>query len=94
MQQTYYKTFGEMPTGTAAAADLSKDPALAPIIDSASKSAGTPFTGAWSQIQLALVNVVVQSVPDLSAHKVDEAKLTTLLNQAQTSAQAALDKTK
>jgi multiple sugar transport system substrate-binding protein len=94
MQQTYFKTFGEMPTNAAAAADLSKDAALAPIIDSASKAAGTPFTGAWSQIQLALVNVVVQSIPDLSAHRVDDAKLTTLLDQAQTSAQAALDKAK
>jgi multiple sugar transport system substrate-binding protein len=94
MQQNYYKTFGEMPTGATAAADLGKDPAIAPIIESASHSVGTPFTGAWSQIQLALVNVVVQSVPDLSAHKIDDAKLTTLLNQAQTTAQAALDKAK
>jgi multiple sugar transport system substrate-binding protein len=94
MQQTYYQTFGEMPTNATAAADLGKDPAIAAIIDSASKSVGTPFTGAWSQIQLAIVNVVVQSVPDLSAHKVDDASLTTLLNQAQTTAQAALDKAK
>ena len=26
----------------------------------------TPFTGAWGDIQLALTNVVVQSIPDLS----------------------------
>ena len=54
----------------------------------------TPFSGAWSQVQLALVNVVVQSVPGLSAGRVDEARLGTLLAQAQSTAQAALDKAK
>ena len=39
----------------------------------------TPFTGAWSQIQLALVNVVVQSIPDLSKGSVNDADLTALL---------------
>jgi multiple sugar transport system substrate-binding protein len=94
MQDTYYKTFGEMPTNAEQAKKLQSDPALAAIIDSASKSLGTPFTGAWSQIQLALVNVVVQSVPNLSAGKVDDAALTGLLAKAQSDAQAALDKAK
>jgi multiple sugar transport system substrate-binding protein len=93
-QQSYYKTFGEMPTNTAAAEALKSDPLVAPIIESAQKSVGTPFTGAWSQIQLALLNVVVQSVPDLSAGKIDQAKLKGLVDQAQTTAQGALDKAK
>ena len=93
-QQTYYTTFGEMPTNAAAAAALKSDPLVAPIIDSAQKSVGTPFTGAWSAIQLALLNVVVQSVPDLSAGRVDDGKLAGLVNQAQASAQSALDKAK
>ena len=67
---------------------------LAPIVDSASKSVGTPFTGAWSQIQLALVNVVVQSIPDLSAGRVDDGKLGGLVQKAQSDAQSALDKAK
>jgi multiple sugar transport system substrate-binding protein len=94
MQDIYYKTFGELPTNAAQAKTLQGDPALAAIVDSSLKSKGTPFTGAWSQVQLALVNVVVQSIPNLSAGKVDDAKLKSLLVQAQSSAQAALDKSK
>jgi multiple sugar transport system substrate-binding protein len=93
-QDLYYKTFGDLPTNAAEAKTLQGDPALAPIIESAGKSKNTPFTGAWSQIQLALVNVVVQSIPDLSKGTVDDAKLHTLIGQAQSTAQGALDKTK
>jgi multiple sugar transport system substrate-binding protein len=93
-QSSYYQTFGELPTNATAAAALAGDPALAALVDSSSKSVGTPFTGAWSQVQLALVNVVVQSIPNLSAGKIDEAALRSLLAQAQTAAQAALDKAK
>ncbi|MEV0714615.1 hypothetical protein [Asanoa sp. NPDC050611] len=45
-------------------------------------------------MQLALTNVVVQSIPDLSAGRVDDAKLTGLLGAAQKTAQEALDKAK
>jgi multiple sugar transport system substrate-binding protein len=93
-QDIYYKTFGELPTNAQEAKTLQGDVALASIIDSSSKSVGTPFTGAWSQIQLALVNVVVQSVPNLSAGKVDDGAITSLLSKAQSDAQAALDKAK
>jgi multiple sugar transport system substrate-binding protein len=94
LQQAYYEKFGELPTNAAYAKTLQGDPALAAIVDSSSKAVGTPFTGAWSQIQLELVNVVVQSVPNLSAGKVDDAALRNLLGQAQSKAQAALDKAK
>lgn len=93
-QRSYYKTFGELPTNAALAAELQADPALAAMVESSSKAVGTPFTGAWSQIQLALVNVVVQSVPDLSSGTVDSAKLDALIKQAQSTAQGALDKAK
>lgn len=93
-QDAYYKTFGELPTNAQEAQKLESDPALAAIIASAGKSHNTPFSGAWSQIQLALVNVVVQSVPDLSKGKVDESALQSLLAKAQSDAQAALDKAK
>ncbi len=93
-QDAYDKSFGDLPTNAEEAKKLQSDPALAAIVDSASKSKNTPFNGAWSQVQLALINVVVQSIPDLSAGKVDEAKLKTLVTQAQTTAQAALDKSK
>ncbi|GIG88490.1 ABC transporter substrate-binding protein [Plantactinospora endophytica] len=93
-QRTYYETFGELPTDASAATALQADPALAAMVDSSARSVATPFSGAWSQVQLALVNVVVQSVPGLSAGRVDESRLSTLLAQAQSSAQAALDKAK
>jgi len=93
-QDAYYKTFGDLPTNAEEAKKLQADPALAAIVDSAGKSKNTPFNGAWSQVQLALLNVVVQSIPDLSSGKVDENKLKTLLSQAQATAQGALDKSK
>jgi len=93
-QESYYKTFGELPTNATAAKKLQSDPALAPIIDSASKASGTPFNGAWSQVQLALVNVVVQSIPALKDGKLDQAKLTALIADGQKAAQDALDKSK
>lgn len=93
-QESYYKTFGELPTNATAAKKLQADPALAPIIDSASKASGTPFNGAWSQVQLALVNVVVQSIPALKDGRLDEAKLQQLIADGQKAAQDALDKSK
>jgi multiple sugar transport system substrate-binding protein len=93
-QTAYYHTFGDLPTNAEAAKALQGDPALAAIVESAGKAHGTPFNGAWSQVQLALVNVVVQAIPDLSAGKVDDAKLTKLITDAQNTAQAALDKNK
>jgi multiple sugar transport system substrate-binding protein len=93
-QESYYKTFGDMPTNATYAQTLQSDPALAAIIESAGKSVGTPFTGAWSQIQLAILNVVVQSIPNLARGVVDDAALGKLINDAQTTAQQALDKAK
>ncbi|HTJ36786.1 MAG TPA: extracellular solute-binding protein [Dactylosporangium sp.] len=93
-QKSYYKTFGDLPTNAAAAKELQSDPALAAIVDSAGRSAGTPFNGGWSKVQLALLNVVVQSVPDLKAGKVDEGKLKSLVAAAQKDAQAAVDEAK
>jgi multiple sugar transport system substrate-binding protein len=93
-QEVYYKTFGEMPTTKEEAAKLQSDPALAAIVESAGKAKGTPFNGAWSQVQLELVNVVVQSIPNLAKSKVDEVALTGLIAKAQSNAQSALDKVK
>ncbi|MFI5927794.1 ABC transporter substrate-binding protein [Micromonospora sp. NPDC051543] len=93
-QEIYYRTFGELPTNAELANRLVADPALAAIVDSASKSHSTPFHGGWSKVQLALVNVVVQSVPNLAAGKVDDTALNALLTRAQSEAQAALDKAK
>jgi multiple sugar transport system substrate-binding protein len=91
-QRAYYQKFGELPTNAAEAKSLQADPALAALVESAGKSVGTPFSGAWSQVQLALVNVVVQSVPNLSAGTIDSGKLSALIADAQSTAQKALDK--
>lgn len=94
-QETFYKTFGELPTNAAAAKKLEEGTAqLEPIIDSAMKSVGTPFSGAWGDTQLALVNVVVQSIPALSNGTVSSSDLKSKLAAAQTTVQASLDKAK
>jgi len=93
-QDAYYRTFGELPTNAEEAKKLQADPALAAIVDSASKSVGTPFNGAWGQVQLALLNVVVQSVPSISKGQLDQAGLQSLVQKAQATAQSALDKAK
>jgi multiple sugar transport system substrate-binding protein len=68
------------------------DPKLQPIADAAQKSKATPFTGAWGDIQLALLNVTVQSVPDLSKGSIDESALAQRIKDAQTKGQASLDR--
>jgi multiple sugar transport system substrate-binding protein len=94
-QELYTKTFGDLPTNAAAAKKIEDgNEALAPILDAGSKSVGTPFSGAWGEIQLALVNVVVQAIPDLSNGDVSSASIDDALKQAQSTAQAALDKVK
>ena len=94
-QEAYFKIFGELPTNAAAAKTLEEGNAqLAPIIESSAKSVGTPFSGAWGDTQLALVNVVVQSIPSLSSGSVNVSDLKAKLAAAQSTVQAALDKAK
>ncbi len=60
------------------------------VAEAAAKSVATPFTGAWGDIQLALTNVVVQSIPDLSKGSVSRrASSTARLAAAQKAAQSA-----
>ncbi|WP_369045778.1 ABC transporter substrate-binding protein [Sinomonas sp. P10A9] len=92
-QINYNKVFGDLPANAAAAKKVEDaDPSLAPVLDSASKSKSTPFTGAWGDIQLALTNVVVQSRQSLASGSVDEGILQTALAKAQKDAQASLDR--
>ncbi|GGF19589.1 sugar ABC transporter substrate-binding protein [Subtercola lobariae] len=94
-QTDYYKRFGELPTNQEAATALETGNAdLAPILDSSAQSVGTPFSGAWGDTQLALVNVVVQSIPSLSSGSVSDSDLETQLKAAQATSQASLDKAK
>jgi multiple sugar transport system substrate-binding protein len=94
VQLDYYKKFGSMPANAAALQTLQSDEQLAPVAEAAKKSVATPFTGAWSDIQLALTNVAVQSIPDLSKGSVSDADLDSRLATAQKSAQSSLDRAK
>lgn len=93
-QADYYKTFGEIPTNAEAAKALQSDPLVAPALDAASKSVATPFSGAWGDVQLALTNVAVQTIPDLAAGSVNETTLVSRIQDGQSKAQAALDRAK
>lgn len=93
-QLAYFKTFGEFPVNAEAAASLSSDEALAASLEAQSKSVATPFTGAWGDIQLALTNVSVQLLPELSKGEVSEASLDAQLAEAQKASQSALDRAK
>ncbi len=94
-QVKYTKTFGDLPTNADAAKQIEQGNAsLAPILASGSKSVGTPFSGAWGDTQLALVNVVVQSIPSLSNGSVSSSELESRLKAAQATVQASLDKAK
>jgi multiple sugar transport system substrate-binding protein len=90
----YYQKVGNLPANAAALQSLQSDPKLAPIAEAANKSVATPFTGAWADMQLALTNVVVQSLPDLSKGPVSDAQLDGRLATAQKAAQSSLDRAK
>ena len=90
----YYKAVGNLPTNAAALKTLESDPKLGPVAEAAGKSVATPFTGAWADIQLALTNVVVQSIPDLSKGSLSDAQLDSRLADAQKAAQSSLDRAK
>ncbi|MGN7798253.1 ABC transporter substrate-binding protein [Leifsonia sp. 22587] len=94
-QIAYTKTFGDLPTNAAAAKKIEDgNELLGPILDAGTKAYGTPFSGAWGDTQLALVNVVVQSIPALSSGGVSSSDLETRLKTAQATAQASLSKAK
>ncbi|WP_233624470.1 ABC transporter substrate-binding protein [Actinoplanes sp. ATCC 53533] len=93
-QLDYYAKLGNLPANAAALESLKTDEKLATVAQAAQKSVATPFTGGWADIQLALTNVVVQSIPDLSKGAVSDAQLDGRLADAQKKAQSALDRAK
>jgi multiple sugar transport system substrate-binding protein len=93
-QLDYYKKFGNLPANAAALQSLAADPQLEPVTEAAKKSVATPFTGAWADIQLALTNVAVQSLPDLSKGTLSPAQIDTRIADAQKAAQTSLDRAK
>jgi len=94
-QKIRYNTFGQLPVNQATAKELeTSNPVLAPLVASAAASYATPFTGAWADIQLALVNVVVQSIPSLANGSVSDSTLQSLIAAAQKTAQDSLSRSK
>lgn len=94
-QQHYYEVFGELPTNAEAAdAVLTDNEALAPIVEAATMSVATPFTGAWSEIQLALSNVTVQLIPSIANGTISHDEVEAAVQEAQAAAQSALDRVK
>lgn len=91
-QLVQWKTFGQLPTNAEASATLVGDPKLAAVVEAATKSTATPFTGAWGDIQLALTNTVVQTLPELARGPVAPASIESRLAAAQKTAQSALDR--
>ncbi|GIM94700.1 ABC transporter substrate-binding protein [Paractinoplanes toevensis] len=94
VQLDYYQKFGNLPANASALQSLASDQRLAPVTEAAQKSVATPFTGAWGDIQLALTNVAVQTLPDLTKGPISTAQIDTRLAAAQKSAQSALDRAK
>jgi multiple sugar transport system substrate-binding protein len=93
-QLDLYKALGQLPANAAAAKTLESDPKLAAVVEAQRKSVATPFTGAWADVQLALTNAVVQSLPDLAKGSVTDAQIDSRLATAQKTAQSALDRAK
>ncbi|GAA2514877.1 ABC transporter substrate-binding protein [Winogradskya humida] len=93
-QLEIYKQLGQLPSNAAAAQSLQSDPKLKVVVEAQQKSVATPFSGAWADVQLALTNAVVQSIPDLSKGSISTATIDGRLADAQKKAQSALDRAK
>jgi len=93
-QLELYKSLGQLPANATAAQSLQSDPKLVEVLNAQRKSVATPFTGAWADVQLALTNAVVQSIPDLAKGSITDAQIDSRLATAQKAAQSALDRAK
>ncbi|ROQ40818.1 carbohydrate ABC transporter substrate-binding protein (CUT1 family) [Frondihabitans sp. PhB188] len=94
-QEDFYTTFGQLPTNQAAATALETDDStLAPLIAAAGKSVATPFSGAWGDVQLAITNITVQSIPALKSGSISDDAIEKQLQTAQKAAESSLKRTK
>lgn len=83
-QEHLFDVFGVLPANAAAAAKVTAGRAeLGPILASGQQSVGTPFTGAWADVQLQLSNVTVQLIPQLARGSVSDTQITQQLQAAQ-----------
>lgn len=92
-QRHYFETFGDLPGNLQAAEDAAKaSPQTAAFLQAERRSRPTPFTGAWSDVQLGLTNVVTQSLEDLTAGGYDPVTLRQQLDEADRRTQSSLDR--
>lgn len=92
-QKHFSDVFGVLPTNSAAADTVaSANTDFAPVREAGSNAKPTPFTGAWSQVQLGLMDIVVQSLPGLSNGSVAADSIAQRLTSLQSTAQAAVTK--
>jgi multiple sugar transport system substrate-binding protein len=92
-QQSYSETFGDLPANAQAAQEEAKKaPQADAFLKAQNLSIPTSFTGAWSDVQLGLTNVVTQSLPALASGSYDPAAVNQLLGQASQKTQASLDR--
>lgn len=92
-QLHYFEVFGELPANADAAATVAADhPEYQAVLEAQERSVPTPYTGGWSDVQIALGNVVVQSLPGLSSGGVSDSSLDALLSDAQAQASKAIER--
>lgn len=92
-QNFYSQTFGDLPANAEAAQQqAAAHTEIAPFVEAEKTSLPTSFTGAWSDVQLGLTNVVTQSLPSLASGSYDPAAVQELLEQANKKVQSSLDR--
>lgn len=90
-QQHFSEVFGALPTNAEAAEQVAQtNPAYEAVLAAGEQARPTPFTGAWSEIQLGLMNIVVQSLSGLAQGSVGSVE--PRLSELQEDAQEAVDK--
>jgi len=92
-QKFFSETIGDLPANAQAAQEQATSAPQADAFLKAQRlSVPTSFTGAWSEAQLGLTNVVTQSLPALAGGGYDPAAVGQLLAQANQKTQATLDR--
>lgn len=92
-QLDYSQTLGVLPANAEAARRQAEaHPQLAPLIAAERTAVPTTFTGAWSDVQIGLTNVVTQSLSPLSGGSYDPAAVQRLLADANQKVQSSLSR--
>jgi multiple sugar transport system substrate-binding protein len=92
-QLDYSQTLGVLPANAEAARKQAEvHPQLAPLVAAERTAVPTTFTGAWSDVQIGLTNVVTQSLPALTNGSYDPAAVRGLLAQANQKVQSSLNR--